>query len=302
MPKAGNKREQLANERSAGLINNSGKNTYTAHLSFKSPVMLLTTSIADILGTVVRNRPLSQSVSIISIECPAIAIAAQPGNFVNIKVNDTSQPLLRRPFSIHNVQGEVIDLMVKSVGHGSALFCNIREGAKVMVLGPLGNSFTTGGLNVETALLISGGIGTAPMLFLEKRALAEGNKVINLIGGRSQEDLLAYGLSNCHFATDDGSAGFKGTVLELLDKELPGLGSIANLKVFACGPTPMLKAVAGFCRSHNILCDLSLESVMGCGFGICYGCSVEISNPDGSTRTILLCREGPVISAERIVL
>ncbi len=263
--------------------------------------MLATATIADLLATVVQNRPLTSDVNILTIECPAIAAAAKPGNFVNIKVSDTTQPLLRRPFSIHNVEGDCIELMVKSVGKGSSLFCNSPVGARVMVLGPLGNSFSASG-NFETALLVSGGIGTAPMRFLEKALLAEGKKVINLIGGRSQKELLALNLSNCRFATDDGSAGFKGTVVELLHSELAGFGEAESLKVFACGPNPMLKALAGFCREHRLACDLSLESVMGCGIGICYGCSVELRNPDGTIQPILLCKEGPVIQAERIAL
>jgi dihydroorotate dehydrogenase electron transfer subunit len=171
-----------------------------------------------------------------------------------------------------------------------------------MALGPLGNSFDWKSRIFSTAILVSGGIGTAPMLFLEKTLTAEGKKVINLIGGRRKEDLLGNDLTDCRFATDDGSAGYKGTVVDLLRQELPALEKEGALKIFACGPNPMLKALAGFCREHRIACDLSLESVMGCGIGICYGCSVEINAPDGTIRTILLCREGPVIDAELLVV
>ncbi len=252
----------------------------------------------DIRASVVQVRRISSDVTIISLECPAIAATAKPGNFVNIKVNDATQPLLRRPFSIHNVRGTLIDIMVKSVGPGTTLFCNTTEGSTVMALGPLGNSFDRTSEDFQTAILVSGGIGTAPMLFLEKTLAAEGKKVINLLGGRTKDDLLSQNLANCRVATDDGSSGFKGTVVELLGNELPGLNHEGALKIFACGPNPMLKALALFCHEHDLACEISLESMMGCGIGICYGCSVEIKDLDGGIRNILLCREGPVINAK----
>jgi len=261
-----------------------------------------TNSIVDIRATVIQTRPVSSTVSIITLDCPAIAAAAKPGNFVNVKVSDTTLPLLRRPFSIHNVRGTHIDIMVKSIGPGTSLFCDKPSGSTVMVLGPLGNCFDSASKQFDTAILLSGGIGTAPMLFLEKTLSAKGKKVINLIGGQSKADLLAGELSNCRFATDDGSAGFKGNVVELLQIELETLEKEGTTKVFACGPNAMLKAVAGFCRKKHLACEVSLESIMGCGIGICYGCSVEVNSPDGGLRTILLCREGPVIDAELLAV
>jgi dihydroorotate dehydrogenase electron transfer subunit len=264
--------------------------------------MLATNSIVDIRATIVQTLRISATISIITLECPAIAAAAKPGNFVNIKVSDTTLPLLRRPFSIHNVQGSLIDIMVKSIGQGTSLLCNMAKGSTVMALGPLGTCFDMSSRAFDTAILVSGGIGTAPMLFLEKELVQKGKKIINLIGGRTKEELLAGKLSNCRFSTDDGSEGFKGTVVELLQKELPALEKQNTPKIFACGPNPMLKALAGFCNAQQLACDISLESVMGCGIGICYGCSVEVKSQDGGLRTILLCQEGPVIDAERLAV
>ncbi|NTW68272.1 MAG: dihydroorotate dehydrogenase electron transfer subunit [Chlorobiaceae bacterium] len=267
-----------------------------------SPDMIETNALADVRATITENRRISSDITIITLECPEIAIAAKPGNFVNVKVSNTTQPLLRRPFSIHNVRDNSIDIMVKSVGCGTAIFCDSAEGTPMMVLGPLGNSFNTSSRNFDTALLLSGGIGTAPMYFLEQTLAHEEKKVINLVGGRTEADLIAPGLTNVQFATDDGSAGFRGNVVALLESVLPSIDRKGGVKVFACGPNPMLKALAGCCRKHHLPCELSLESVMGCGIGICYGCSVEINDPDGGIRSILLCREGPVIDAELFVL
>ncbi len=264
--------------------------------------MLETNTIVDVRATIVQTRRISSNVSIITMNCPSIASTARPGNFVNVKVNTTSQPLLRRPFSIHNVQGTLIEIMVKSIGCGTAIFSDSKEGSTVMVLGPLGNFFAITSHDFHTAILVSGGIGTAPMLFLEKTLAAQGKTVINLIGGRTKHDLLPQNLSNCRFATDDGSNGFKGTVVDLLRRDLPDIEKEGPIKLFGCGPNPMLKALAKFSMEHCIACDISLESVMGCGIGICYGCSVEINTPDEGVRTVLLCREGPVIDAKLLVV
>lgn len=261
-----------------------------------------TSPIADVTASITASRKISRDVSVITFDCPDIAAAARPGNFVNIKVNASTQPLLRRPFSIHNVHGTCIDIMAKNVGCGTAILADSPCSTTMQVLGPLGNSFSFRNPSFDTALLVSGGIGTAPMLFLEKELAAQGSSCINFIGGRTSEDLLIENLSNCRTATDDGSDGFRGTVVDLLENQIDELMKSGRLKVFACGPNPMLWAVAAFSRKHGIPCEVSLESVMGCGIGICYGCAVEVGTPEGSKETILLCRQGPVIDAGRLVL
>ncbi|NTU67638.1 MAG: dihydroorotate dehydrogenase electron transfer subunit [Chlorobiaceae bacterium] len=261
--------------------------------------MIPSSKIADVKAKITETRPIGADVTILTLECPEIAAAARPGNFVNIKVSDASHPLLRRPFCIHNVSGGTIDVMVKNVGKGTTLLCDAACGSSVMVLGPLGNSFGTGTGDFDTALLVSGGIGTAPMLFLEKKLAGQGIPFMNLVGGRSRTDLLTRGLSNCNTATDDGSEGFQGNVVELLSRILETTAAGRRPKVFACGPNPMLKALAKFCAKRAIPCELSLESVMGCGIGICYGCMVELNNADGQLETVLLCKEGPVIDGFR---
>jgi dihydroorotate dehydrogenase electron transfer subunit len=261
--------------------------------------MLQTSAISDVRTRITAIRPAGQDVSILSMPCPEIAASARPGNFVNIKVNADDQPLLRRPFCIHNVQGDTIDVMVKNVGRGTSLLCEASCGETLLVLGPLGNAFGVAIGDFDTALLVSGGIGTAPMRFLEKTLGAAGVPFHHLVGGRSRSDLLTTGLSNVTISTDDGSEGFHGNVVQLLEKHLPEGMDAGRVKVFACGPNPMLRALARFCRDRAIPCELSLESVMGCGVGICYGCMVELTNADGQKESILLCREGPVIDGSR---
>lgn len=261
--------------------------------------MLQSSTIRDLKTRVTGIRPAGPEVSIISMPCPAIAATAKPGNFVNIKVNSSDQPLLRRPFCIHNVEGETIEVMVKNVGRGTEMLCEASCGDDLLVLGPLGNAFGTDPGEFDTALLVSGGIGTAPMRFLEATLAAQGTPFHHLVGGRSHTDLLTVGLSNLSTATDDGSEGFHGNVVQLLEKHLAEQKTAERVKVFACGPNPMLKALAKFCKERGLDCELSLESIMGCGIGICYGCMVELQNAEGEKENILLCREGPVIDGER---
>ncbi|MBN1928222.1 MAG: dihydroorotate dehydrogenase electron transfer subunit [Chlorobiaceae bacterium] len=261
--------------------------------------MLPSSTIRDLKTRIAGIRPAGPEVSIISMPCPEIAATARPGNFVNIKITSSDQPLLRRPFCIHNVDGERIEVMVKNVGRGTAMLCEAACGDDLLVLGPLGNSFGTDPEAFDAALCVSGGIGTAPMRFLETALADQGTPFHHLIGGRSRTDLLTAGLTNVSTATDDGSEGFHGNVVQLLEHHLASQKPDTRFKVFACGPNPMLKALARFCRDRGIPCELSLESVMGCGIGICYGCMVELQNADGQKESILLCREGPVINGER---
>ncbi len=259
-------------------------------------------TITDNTVTITASRCLGEDVSLIAFRCPEIAVNARPGNFVNIKVSPHKEPLLRRPFSIHNVDGDTVEIMAKSVGCGTSLLCSTPAGTKLRVLGPLGNSFTVDTPGFETALLVSGGIGTAPMRFLEKTLLAAGKKIYHAIGGKSKGDIQTRGLTNCHIATEDGSTGFRGTVIDLLQDRFAFFTECRPVKVFSCGPTPMLKALAAFCEKKNLSCEASLESIMGCGIGICYGCTVELKNKTGSqTSAALLCQEGPVVDAARLL-
>ncbi len=262
-------------------------------------------TITDNTVTIVSNRRLSQTVSIIAFRSPAIAAQARPGNFVAIRTRARHEPLLRRPFSIHHVEGDRVEIMTKSVGFGTTLLAEAPAGTTLQVLGPLGNSFSIDA-SFDTALLVSGGIGTAPMRFLETALREAEKKVYHIVGGKTKEDLQTTGLTNCHLATEDGSAGFRGNAVELFRKNFSSFSDAdsgsSRCRVFSCGPNPMLKALAALCKEKGIPCEASLESIMGCGIGICYGCTVELKNTAGNgTSTILLCQEGPVIDAEKLL-
>jgi len=257
--------------------------------------------LCDVPATLVRKQQIAADVWIITFAAAAIAQMAKPGNFVTIKVNSTTQPLLRRPFSIHNAQGSLLDVMVKNVGSASNILCSMSEGSTCFMLGALGNSFSFDSSSFDVGVLVSGGIGTAPMLFLQQQLAAQGKEWVHLLGGRTKHDVLAYNLSNCRVATDDGSEGFCGTTVDLLRHELPHLRALGRLQLFACGPNGMLRALATLCGEEQLACELSLEAVMGCGIGICYGCTVEVNDLAGGRRMLLLCQEGAVINGSLLI-
>ncbi|NTV47195.1 MAG: dihydroorotate dehydrogenase electron transfer subunit [Chlorobiales bacterium] len=256
--------------------------------------------IYDSIVTVVENLHLTSTVTVLVLESPEIAPLLKPGQFINLKVNDSLTPLLRRPISIHRVDGNRIEVMVKMIGTGTSLLYHASRGMKLQVLGPLGNTFGYERDDFDVAILVSGGIGIAPMALLEEALDQRGKEVHNFIGGRTKEDIVTRYLGNLYIATDDGSMGYKGTVVSLLANEMTQFEG-KRIRVFSCGPNRMLEALSKFCIERNIPCEVSLESIMGCGIGICYGCPVRLKDEDGSVHNHLLCQCGSVIDASKLV-
>jgi dihydroorotate dehydrogenase electron transfer subunit len=228
-----------------------------------------------------------------------IAAAAEPGQFLNIRAAYGWGPLLlRRPFSISNVQGSSIELLFNIVGAGTRMLASKRPGDEIDVLGPLGVPFRYREPFV-TAILVAGGLGVAPFPFLTDRLEKFGTKIITFVGSRSVLDLRQIHLNNVQRATDDGSEGFRGTVVESLADYLAA-HSIDKPKIFGCGPTKMLNALSQYAQANNLACELSLEGDMACGIGICQGCPVERTN--GTKKYALVCTDGPTFDCRTIVL
>jgi dihydroorotate dehydrogenase electron transfer subunit len=212
-----------------------------------------------------------------------------------VKINKSNYPLLRRPFSISNISENEMFIMFDVRGEGTELLAGKKIGEEVQILGALGNGFTIAD-DFETAIFIAGGIGSAPFPFLSNEL--KDKEIVTFVGARSEKDLIAEGLENVRISTDDGSAGFKGNVVEHFASEFSEIGG-KRIKIFSCGPTPMLKGVQRFALENNLRCELSLESHMACGFGLCQGCPVE--KADGSGY-LLICKNGPVFDAKEIKL
>lgn len=220
-----------------------------------------------------------------------------PGQFVQILVDNSPHVFLRRPISINFVDREKneIWLLIQKIGEGTGKICSIPAGGIINLIYPLGNSFTLPERNGKF-LLIGGGVGTAPMLFLGKKMKEMGIGPTFLLGGRSEKDILQradferYGTLYC--TTEDGSLGEKGFVTHhsILKENRYDF-------IYTCGPKPMMVAVAKYARDHDIECEVSLENLMACGFGACLCCIEKTVRGN-----ICACTEGPVFNINELFL
>lgn len=239
----------------------------------------------------------ADNVFVLAFHTPEISKQIHAGQFVNIKAEEGSEPLLRRPFSVYRTHGDMVEIIFNVVGKGSAALRKKRSNDCIDVLGPLGVPFSLSGNDFETAILVGGGLGVAP-LPISTQALIKGRKsIITFLGSRTANQLVHTHLTNVHIATDDGSRGFHGNVVELMKAKYDSFRDLRP-KLFACGPTKMLHAVAEFSREHDIPCEVSLEGPMACGFGICQGCPVELIG--GENKYGLMCKDGPTFDVRNI--
>lgn len=220
-------------------------------------------------------------------------ITAEPGQFVHLRVSPGyDMPLLRRPFSINDITRDRMFILYEVKGKGTSLLSLLKPGEKIDVIGPLGKGFAIYP-TIKEHLLVAGGMGLAPMGLLTRTLKASGMRPELFYGCRSASELLPHPKTICTLSSDDGSCGKKGLVTSLLEERLL---SCKKPAVYACGPWPMLKAVAEICRRKNIACQVSLESFMACGVGACQGCVVKGS--DGAYLSV--CDKGPVFDSRQI--
>jgi len=249
--------------------------------------------------TILGANRVAENVHTLQFGSARIARTTRPGQFLNIRPADTLDPLLRRAYSVHRIRGESVEIIFNVVGKGSAILAAKRAGDTLDVMGPLGVPFHYEG-EYETAILVSGGVGIAPMPVLGDVLAAEGRRVVNIHGARTAGMIAADGrLINPRYATDDGSLGFRGNVVSalaaFLDESSPGAA-----RVFACGPNRMLSALGAFCTERGLPLEVSLECQMACGIGICQGCPVEMAT--GERKFTLVCTHGPNYNISDIVL
>lgn len=220
-----------------------------------------------------------------------------PGQFAEIRVEGSSTTFLRRPISINFIDKEQNEVwfLVQMVGDGTKQLACAKKGDIMNVMLPLGNTFTFPDATSDKLLLIGGGVGTAPMLFLGEQLAKKGFKPTFLLGARSQKDLLqldqfkAYG--DVYTTTEDGSYGEKGYVTQhsILNK-------IHFDRIYTCGPKPMMVSVAKYAKANDITCEVSLENRMACGIGACL-CCVE-NTTEGH---VCVCTEGPVFNINKLL-
>jgi dihydroorotate dehydrogenase electron transfer subunit len=266
----------------------------------------------DIDATVIANRRLSADYNVLAFAAPDIAARARPGQFVMVKTSGGQDPLLRRPFSIFEILRDAsgrpsgVSIFNKRIGAGTTLLSRVEAGTRLPVLGPLGRPFEPVDPPAE-AWMVAGGVGLAPFVTLAAALSVRNTRSTLFYGARRAEELYCVELFEALgvtivLATEDGSRGARGRITVPLEAALTGRPLGNPVKLYVCGPTPMMRACARLAGAHGRACDVSLEQVMGCGLGGCYSCVVLARGVDGGaphhTRT---CIEGPVFDAQRVV-
>lgn len=286
-----------------------------------------------VTARVVSHGPIATNTWRLRVECPEIAAAATPGQFAMLRIPRRSDPLLARPLAVYDTFTDsaggqdpaaprrCADFLYAVHGRFTTALTEIAEGHDLVAWGPLGNGFAPPA--VDHLVLVAGGIGQTALLALGRERLGNaaygvpprrvpragrvtccwGARHAGLFGGI--DDFRAAGI-DVHQATLDGSAGLRGTVVDLLDAVLGRAGGASegkgtSTRIACCGPDPMMAAVAQWSAARGIDCDVSLEAPMACGIGICFTCVARVRDAQGGWDYRRTCVEGPVFDAARIV-
>ena len=269
----------------------------------------------DIDATVIANARLSSDYSVLSLAAPEVGRRTRPGQFVMVKPVGVTDPLLRRPFSVfevlRNSAGEVtgVSILNKRAGRSTKKLYELEPGDVVSCLGPLGVPFTPVSAPVE-AWMVAGGVGLAPFATLAESLSAAATPTTLFYGARTAGELFyleffeRLGIKLV-LTTEDGGqsssrACAKGRVTAPLEAALKAVGS-SGAMIYACGPEPMLEAVAKLAARYNQPCQVSVERVMGCGLGGCYSCVVPVKHGDEHANLVRSCISGPVFDGAELV-
>lgn len=258
----------------------------------------------QIKAEIVRKEKLTKDVVRLTLNAPEIAAHASPGQFLMVKATDNLEPILRRPFSIHQATANGrVQILFKVVGRGSHFLSEREKGDVLEVIGPLGHGFTLS--ENENICIVGGGMGIAPLYFLTKRILRErpGTGLKIFLGAATAGELasLKEDFENLGIivsaATDDGSLGYHGYVTDLVAQNLE---KGRRWQFYCCGPHPMMGKIVGFCEKGNWPCQVSLETLMACGISACLGCTVRSSQAksmNGRKPYMHVCKDGPVFDS-----
>lgn len=263
----------------------------------------------DVVAEVISNVRLSSDYNVLGLAAPDVAERALPGQFVMVKAGECIEPLLRRPFSVFEVLedgGRVVGLSLfsKRIGRSTTQLYDAKPGDRVQCLGPLGRPFAPVAAPDE-AWLVAGGVGLAPFATLAAALRARSVKTKLYYGARRAEELFYLDLFEkmgveLVLATEDGSRGDRGRVTRPLERDLQARSDGAGVMLYACGPEPMLAAVAKLAAAHGHPSQVSVERVMGCGVGGCYSCVIPIKTAEGTPHLVRSCLAGPVFRGSEI--
>ena len=257
------------------------------------------------LAKVTQRREIAHGLFVLRFEHPLIAAHVMPGQFVNVLSKaGFFDPLLRRPFSVYQTMGEEAEIIIQDHGRGTGILSRTHPGEFLDVLGPLGCPWKYDSADFETAILVIGGVGVASMPLITAKLMQMGKNVVSYYGARNESLFADEYLSNVRYSTDDGSRGLHGTVIEhirgdLMKKLHP------KPKFFVCGPTGMMRAAMKLATEFDVPCEVSLETEMACGIGICQGCPVITSESESSAtgkKFHLVCTQGPSFMKEQIII
>lgn len=268
---------------------------------------------AMMTGEIVDNRCAAPDHFLMTVRLPPSFTTPAPGQFVMIRETGRGEPLLARPFSVfdfHRYGDDVVlELLYRVAGRATSLFSRMRPGDELTLFGPLGRGFTLPA-GIMRGLFVAGGVGVAPLNFLiHSGFLTAGTEsrreAIFYLGARSQDLLAGFarlsGFCDLRICTDDGSRGYRGPVTDLLKRDIDDYDPKETV-VFACGPTPMIRALGRLLKNNLIPCQVSLEERMACGIGACLGCAIAIGGPGRKTEYRKVCEDGPVFDLREILL
>lgn len=251
---------------------------------------------------VLSNEKIALNIYSLTFESTPALLESSPGQFVNINIDGENPPFFRRPFSIASVKGDSIEIIYDVIGIGTWQLSTMRVGDSLDIVGPLGSGYD---LNFSDSkyILVGGGVGIPPLMFLYSKMKEDGIEPQFLAGFRSgAHNYIPRTVTNVVYSSDDGTLGVKGYVTDLLSERLTD-DKVEH--IYACGPEPMLSKVIEIAEENKIRCSVSLEKVFGCGTGICLGCIIENSLKritETGRKFSLVCSEGPVYDSGDINL
>lgn len=243
-------------------------------------------------ATLIKKEEIAKDIFDFVLECPTLAKKAKAGQFAHIAIPGKT---LRRPISICDATEKTLRIVFQVKGEGTKILSQSKVGDEIDILAPLGHGFEIP--ENKKIAFIGGGIGVPPMLYSAKKA----DNAIAILGFRNKDAIILTEdfeevCEKVYITTDDGSAGIHGFTTDVL-KEI-----VNNVDlVCACGPTPMLKAIAQICKDNSKPCQVSLEERMGCGIGACLVCACKTLDKKGNTEHSHVCKKGPVYNAEEVV-
>jgi len=262
--------------------------------------------IVNEIAKVISNEQISDGFYQTVLHAPEISSHSHPGQFVNILPTSNWSHVMRRPMSIASQGNDEISVIYKVIGDGTSIMADWKTGEMVDIIGPLGNIWA--GYETTFPILIGGGVGIAPIFNLYNLLKEHQIEHILIMGARDKnEHFLKQDKRNQIFlSTDDGSMGIAGNVVDALSSIFPNGDYPSGCKIFSCGPPMMMESIRNYSLQNGLECDLALETIMACGFGICQGCTVEkkaatTDKHSYRNKFVLACMDGPIFNAEKIV-